>query len=64
MSKFFYKYAFFHLNSFLERRKRQRVENAINRRREFQERFPNIEPSARSRVSRQSPDTGVYISNE
>lgn len=42
-----------------ERRRRQRAEDSINRRREFQERFPGAGNTSRFRTSRQSTDTGV-----
>lgn len=46
--------------SFLERRKRQRAEDLMYRRREFQERFSGATSSSRYRTSRQSTDTGIY----
>lgn len=45
--------------SFLERRKRQRTEDLMYRRREFQERFSSATSSSRYRTSRQSTDTGI-----
>ncbi|XP_058791074.1 LMBR1 domain-containing protein 2 homolog [Phymastichus coffea] len=40
-----------------ERRKRQRLEDSISRRREFQERFPGMENASGFRSTRQSADT-------
>lgn len=45
--------------SCVERRKRQRAEDSMYRRREMQERF-NISVGTRYRTSRQSTDTGMY----
>jgi hypothetical protein len=47
----------------LEKRKRQRLEDTISRRREFQERLTTGNVS-RYRASRQSTDTGVYTIDE
>ena len=47
-----------------ERRKRQRMEDAISRRREFQERFPSGNTSRYRSSARQSIDAGVYTVNE
>ncbi|XP_014215118.1 LMBR1 domain-containing protein 2 homolog isoform X2 [Copidosoma floridanum] len=42
-----------------ERRKRQRQEESMNRRREFQERFPSTGSNSRYRQSRQNTDTDL-----
>lgn len=47
------------LTAFSERRKRQRVEDSMSRRREFQERIVGSSVASRYRTSRQSTDTGV-----
>lgn len=45
-----------------ERRKRQRTEDSMYRRREMQERFNiSVGTGSRYRTSRQSTDTGIYV---
>lgn len=45
----------------IERRKRQRTEDSMYRRREIQERFNiSVGTGSRYRTSRQSTDTGMY----